>query len=152
MAAKTKRIVCVCGGGKVQHTLDDEGCWCPRCLQGKFEDRCKEFREAEAPVKPKVDRRVAPVGHRHPETAKTAARRSMPKAGTRRGEVYRLIQRAGEQGLTDDELEYKTGKSHQSVSATRNTLMNDGLIEASGFRRRTRWGNDAIAWKVASNE
>ena len=49
-------------------------------------------------------------------------------------------------GWTDDELEQRTGRSHQSVSATRNTLMRKGYVVDSGNRRKTRSGNDAIVW------
>lgn len=51
-----------------------------------------------------------------------------------------------EMGWTDDELEQRTGRSHQSVSATRNTLMRKGYVVDSGDRRKTRSGNDAIVW------
>lgn len=146
-----KKIVrCACGGGKAQHAVDlqEEGCWCPRCLQKPEADRCREWRPEETIRKPEVNRNVAPVGHRHGKTALDAARKALPKTGSRRHEVFRTIETAGEYGVTDDELEKITGRSHQSVSATRNSLMKDGLIEDSGRRRRTQWGNEAIAWKV----
>lgn len=141
-------IRCVCGGGLRQHQQDDDGCWCPRCLQGPHAARCKEWRPEEKERKPQVNRNVAPVGRRHPSTSFDAARKSLPKSGTRRYEVYRLIEAAGEQGMTDDELEYATARSHQSVSATRNTLFKDGLVKDSGTKRRTQWGNMAIAWVI----
>ncbi len=50
-------------------------------------------------------------------------------------------------GYTDDELEAMFGRTHQSVSATRNTLMRKGLIEDSGAKRQNRSGNLAIVWK-----
>lgn len=49
-------------------------------------------------------------------------------------------------GYTDDELEVLTGRTHQSISATRNTLMRKGLIVASAGTRMTRSGNEAIVW------
>ena len=145
-----------CQGSRAQHLNDDDGCWCPRCMKTGA-SRCREFvpQEVHSDGRPKVNRKVAPVGHRHPSTAHEAARKAKPSSGTRRYTVYRLIEAAGttlRQGMTDDELEAATGRSHQSVSATRNTLMNDGLIEDSGLRRRTQWGNDAIVWKVAPRD
>lgn len=49
-------------------------------------------------------------------------------------------------GFTDDELEVRMGRTHQSVSATRNTLMRKGYVVDSGLRRKTRSGNDAIVY------
>lgn len=63
-----------------------------------------------------------------------------------------MIVSAGPKGLTDDELETLTCRSHQSLSATRNTLMNDGLIVDGSHRRPTRYGNMAIAWVAAGVE
>lgn len=149
MPSKT-RILCQCGGGPAQHNVDlaEEGCWCPKCLQRPEADRCRQWQPMEvAKTPPKVNRNVAPAGKRHPASALEAARKARPRAGTRRYEVFKLIEKAGTNGLTDDELESLTGRSHQAVSATRNTLMNDGLIEESGHKRRTQWGNLAIAWR-----
>ena len=132
-----------CRGGAVHHTIEDE-CWCPDCLRRPEGSRCTTFEPGEPP-KP-VGRNVAPVGHRHPATAKVAATHALPRAGTKRRKVYDEI--AKRQGATDDELEYVTGWSHQSVSAARNTLMEDGLIIDGGARRKTRYDNDAIVWVV----
>lgn len=49
-------------------------------------------------------------------------------------------------GATDDEMERFLGRSHQSVSATRNTLVRKGYLVDSGHRRPTRSGNQAIVW------
>lgn len=157
MAETKAKVKCgTCQGSRAQHQNDEDGCWCPRCLM-RGAARCQEFvpQEVHSDGRPKVNRKVAPVGHKHPSTAHEAARKAMPRSGTRRFTVYRLIEQAGTTnrvGMTDDELEKATAKSHQSVSATRNTLMNDGLIEDSGLRRRTQWGNEAIVWKVVRDD
>lgn len=49
-------------------------------------------------------------------------------------------------GYTDDEMEVAMHRSHQSVSATRNTLVRKGYLVDSGARRRNRWNNEAIVW------
>lgn len=49
-------------------------------------------------------------------------------------------------GLADHEMERILNRSHQSLSATRNTLMNKGYIIASGEIRKTEYGNDAAVW------
>lgn len=131
---------CTCGGGPAHHTLEPE-CWCPNCLRRPVEQRCHLFVEV-APVV----RQVRYVGHDHPATAKAMEDKQLPKSGSLRRQVYDWIARMG--GLTDDELEYRTGRSHQSVSAIRNSLMKDALIYDSGEVRPTRYGNDAIVWKV----
>lgn len=155
-ATKAKTSRCgTCLGTVAQHSPiePDEGCWCPRCLTKEIPDRCRTFVAAKPDrPRPKVDRPVAPVGHAHPATATVAAAAARLRAGTRRKETYDAIHRAGARGMTDDELETLLGRSHQSVSATRNTLMADGLIADSGHRRRTKWGNQAIVWTVAGPE
>ena len=49
-------------------------------------------------------------------------------------------------GWTDDELEQALNRSHQSVSASRNTLMRRGYVAATDERRNTRWGNPAVVY------
>ena len=92
--------------------------------------------------------RVHATGHRAPATTLAATQRAQLRAGTQRQRVYDLVKTSAD-GMTDDELELVTGKAHQSVSATRNSLMNDGWLVDSGRRRRTRYGNDAIVWVSA---
>jgi hypothetical protein len=81
-----------------------------------------------------------------PETSHAAAKVAALREGTQKKTMWRLFVQAGERGYTDDELEQTLARSHQSVSATRNGLMNDGLIVDSGQRRKTRYGNEAIVW------
>ena len=50
---------------------------------------------------------------------------------------------------TDDELEMITGMSHQSLSACRRGLVKDGLVEATGKKRKTRSGRAAQVWRRA---
>lgn len=152
MSLKGARCV-NCTGTKATHGMIepgvDEGCWCAACLKMPIEARCRDWRPVEHDGRKPLDRKVAPVGHRHPATAKDAAGRAELRSGTQRALVYGLILAKTRLGMTDDELEDALSKSHQSVSATRNTLMNDGWIVDSGLRRRTRYGNDAIVWVTA---
>jgi hypothetical protein len=53
---------------------------------------------------------------------------------------------AGGGGATDDDIEAALGRSHQSVSGARNTLVRKGYLEDSGLRRPNRYGNMAIRW------
>lgn len=99
---------------------------------------------------PPVDRNEARVGVNHPATAHAAAARALPRTGTLKRRIFEEIAGRGV-GATDDELEQALNRTHQSVSASRNSLMNDGWIEplkvdGDTVTRRTRTGNDAIAW------
>lgn len=95
------------------------------------------------------------------ETAELRARRKAPetskigtdriKAGTVMDEVLYLI-RVSTIGMTDDDLERKTGRSHQSVSAARNTLMRRGYVGATEKRRNTRYGNPAVVYAWTGKE
>ena len=49
---------------------------------------------------------------------------------------------------TSDELEYRLGKSHQSVSSALNRLMKKGLIKKSGMTKETRSGSKANLWEL----
>ena len=69
--------------------------------------------------------------------------------GTIKAQMFRLWQVRGAEGYTDDEMETVIGKPHQTVSATRNALVNEGLVVDGGERRPTRYGVPAIVWVVA---
>lgn len=60
--------------------------------------------------------------------------------------VYDLVRSAGWNGMTVDELEVATGKTHQSISARVNELENwkpTPLIERRASKRKTRAGRPA---------
>lgn len=80
--------------------------------------------------------------------ARDTSRAIEPKLrkGTLQVKMLDTFKAAGEQGLTDDEMEAMSHLSHQSISACRNTLMRKGLVRDSGVRRPTRYGNNAIVW------
>jgi hypothetical protein len=133
-----RKVLCKCGGGPTHHTLEPE-CWCPNCLRLPIDQRCTEFdgvvEQAGDPQHWRGRGRTIP-GNRV---------RMIPRAGTLKKEIWDLCARHN--GCTDDDLEFLTGRSHQSVSAARNDLMNDGLVVDSGMTKMTRWGNTAIVWK-----
>lgn len=94
-----------------------------------------------------VSDNVVGLTSRPTDTQREAASKAVLKAGTRRKEILDLI--VAHEGLTDDDIERLTGWSHQSASASRNSLMRDGFIMDSGQRRRNRQGNLSIVWKEA---
>jgi hypothetical protein len=82
------------------------------------------------------------------DTQRQAVRKAVLKAGTRRKEIFNLIVER-EFGLTDSEIETLTGYTHQTASAVRNSLMRDGYIFDSGYRRENSRGNLCIVWTEA---
>jgi len=60
--------------------------------------------------------------------------------------IYDAMVEAGEQGLCDHELEQMFGWVHQSASAARNSLMNDGWCVVSNHQRMTPQRNMANAY------
>lgn len=87
---------------------------------------------------------VPPSNNGQPTSVAVAQKMAL-KAGRLNHEVFWLIYRASA-GMADHELEAKMGRTHQSVSATRNTLMNKGYVHALGETRLTPAGNEALVW------
>lgn len=137
---------CGCGHAWTQHQNDEDGCWGHECMFGPS-DRCQEFIAVEI-TKADVKRAVTRTGHDHPQTSFDAAEKVLPRIGSIRYDIYRSILFSANQGRTDEELESILCKKHQTISAARNTLMNDGLIHDSGIRRPTTSGAEAICWYI----
>jgi len=78
------------------------------------------------------------------ETRREAHERILPAAATLRALVLRVIEEAG--GLTCDEVELRTGLTHQCASARINELARDGFVASSGAPRKTRSGRNACVW------
>lgn len=101
---------------------------------------------------PALDRNTTAVGRGHPDTARRAAVAGLPRSGSFRAEVFRWILCNYDRGMTDDEIELKTGRPHQTVSARRKSLLDDGWIEpragadGTALTRQTRNGRDALVW------
>lgn len=137
-----------CGGTRTQHA-GDERCWCTRCLAVPLARRCEAYVDghgADAGPLATPDTPASYVGAQHPDTARRMAAETLPRTGTLRRAVYDLVAAAGHRGMSDDDLEVATGRTHQSVSGARNTLARDLLVVDSGARRDNRHGNPAIVW------
>lgn len=112
---------------------------------------------ADGPAAPTLDT-TPRVGWNAPQTSVQAAAKAAPRHGTFQARLLTLIAgRPAGVGATDAELESLTGKTHQSVSAARNALMNKGLIEplraacdGKPVQRDTPSGNPAQAWTVSA--
>ena len=79
-------------------------------------------------VRPSVEKNFVAVGQNQPDTSRFAADRAVLKSGSRRAELL-AIYLAHPDGLTDLEAVQISGVKHQSTTACRNGLMNDGWIE-----------------------
>lgn len=103
-------------------------------------------------VKSMLHNNAVATGLNNPSTSHEAAKR-VGRVGTMRARLFWLVADARE-GMTDYELEQamlrinrEAGK-HQSVSSSRNGLMNDGYVSDSGLRRLTSSGSKAIVWTL----
>lgn len=67
-------------------------------------------------------------------------------ANSLRGQIYGAIYRAGNRGLTCDEIEKATKIKHQTASARIRELRDDNMIVDSGYRRNTRSGRAAAVY------
>lgn len=92
-----------------------------------------------------------PPHERESSTSYRAAVSVLATARTVRARVYRMIVDLSDTGATDDELERALGIRHQSVSARRKELVNDGLVIDSGHERKASSGRDVTVW-IAGNE
>jgi hypothetical protein len=102
-----------------------------------------------------VDAGGVVLSHRAPRTSQMAARRVMPRAGSRKAAIVQACLARGDAGCTDSELEEifadsVSGKpaKHQSISAGRNAACRDGWLIDSGLTRKNAAGFDCIAWIV----
>ena len=79
-------------------------------------------------------------------TSKIAARRIMPRTGTQRARVLDLLSRHP-QGLTDEQMQDALGMNPSTQRPRRVELVEQGWVEDSGERRRTRSGHKAVVWR-----
>ena len=97
-----------------------------------------------------IDDNVVILSSRSKSTSRKAANNILPRTGSIRREVYNLVQRSN--GLTDYELESLLKGKHQTVSASRRSLVLDGFLTDSGKTRKNDVGNDCIVWEITIKE
>lgn len=93
-----------------------------------------------------VDSNVVTMGSKSQRTSQKAAERFLPRSGSVRRKVYEHLVSRG--GRTDYELESDFGMSHQTISASRRSLVVDGWLVDSGQTRKNKSNNDCIVWVV----
>jgi hypothetical protein len=87
-----------------------------------------------------------PPHQRHSETSREAAEEIQPKVGHLQGKVFAALRlNPG----TDEELMYRIPMAANTLRPRRRELQLMGLIEDSGYRRKTRAGKYAVIWRVA---
>lgn len=133
-------------GVDVHPSCEDRQCEHGEPRGARYCALCRHAAAAGVPGRMPVDRNVAPVGHAHPSTAINAAARVLPNTGTKRRLVLDAI-RANAPGLCDWELERLFGWKHESASACRRSLVQDGWLVDTGLTRPVPdTGNPAIVW------
>lgn len=93
-----------------------------------------------------VDSNVVTIGNKSQRTSKAAAKTLLPHSGTIRRLVYDQIKIQNDYGMTDYELEMVLRGKHQTISASRRSLVVDGWIVDSGKTRKNPQENDCIVW------
>lgn len=79
-------------------------------------------------------------------TSVAAAERVKPKSGTQRWRVLRVVVDAGEEGVTDEEVQDRIGLPLNTVRPRRLELVEGGYVIDSGDTRPTAGGSQAIVW------
>lgn len=110
----------------------------------------KEAQRKRTPLRAVGDN-VVMISSKAQRTSKSTAEKIMPKTGSIRRVVYDLIKSNNDYGYTDYEMEMVLKSSHQTVSASRRSLVIDGFIIDSGKTRKNQNGNDCIVW-IEANE
>lgn len=82
------------------------------------------------------------------DTSQAAAGLAVPVQYSARQQIIKLLAHLGELGLTDDQMETRLRRSHQTVSSARNWLVEAGWVRDSGQRRKTRSGRMAVVWML----
>ena len=84
--------------------------------------------------------------NRQQQTSRQAGLNILPRTGTIRRLVYDQVKANNDYGMTDHELEMVLRGKHQTISASRRSLVVDGWIVDSGKTRKNPQGNDCIVW------
>lgn len=85
------------------------------------------------------------------DTSRGAADRIEPVTGKLRLLVFQSILQSPH-GRTDDEIEVLLDMRHQTASARRRELVQQGKVEDSGLTRKTRSGSPATVWVARRSE
>jgi hypothetical protein len=80
------------------------------------------------------------------ETSREAFDSFQPESGTLDAQILAVLLEAGKDGLIDQEIEIRLGRSHQAVSGNRRHLVERKLVCETRLRGQTSSGRRAIKW------
>jgi len=98
-----------------------------------------------------VDDNVVLISKKAKSTSRKSAEKILPHSGSIRRLVYDTVKSNNDYGYTDYELEMVLKGSHQTISASRRSLVLDGFLIDSGKTRKNQNDNDCIVW-ITANE
>ena len=98
-----------------------------------------------------INDNVVMISKKAQNTSRKSAEKVLPNTGSIRRKVYDTIKSNDGYGYTDYELETVLKGSHQTISASRRSLVLDGFLVDSGKTRKNENRNDCIVW-VTANE
>jgi hypothetical protein len=93
---------------------------------------------------------VVMISNKAQGTSRKSAEKVLPHTGSIRRLVFDTIKSNNDYGYTDYELEMVLKGSHQTISASRRSLVLDGFLVDSGKTRKNQNNNDCIVWVEAS--
>lgn len=88
--------------------------------------------------------------HNRTVTSKLAAQSMRCLAGAQQQRVLECLQRAGDAGLTDEEIQTSLNLSGNSERPRRASLVALGLVRDSGVMRKTNANHAAVVWAVVT--
>lgn len=94
-----------------------------------------------------VDDNVVFIANYASKTSRDAADKVLPKTGSIRRRIYDFVASNGQ--ATDFQLEEFLNGKHQSISASRRSLVIDGFLMDSGRTIKNREGNECTVWVLA---
>jgi len=93
---------------------------------------------------------VVMISKKAQRTSRKSAEKVLPNTGSIRRLIYDTVASNNDRGYTDYELEAVLKGSHQTVSASRRSLVLDGYLIDSGKTRKNQNNNDCIVWVIAN--
>lgn len=94
--------------------------------------------------RPPLDRPHAAARHKDPDTSHQAAEAAKLTAGAIRTAIYEMVKRAGQDGMTVDQIRsLMPPMAASTLSARASDLIRDGYLKDTGKRRATRTGSKA---------
>lgn len=92
---------------------------------------------------------AAPPAQRHSRTSCAAAASVAPKAGTKRAIVLDFLKARGDDGATNECMQWNLRMGSNTQRPRRVELVTAGLVVDSGRTGKTQGGHNAVIWMVA---